>query len=164
MVKIGDIFEIPLSDNKFAYGQYVYKDKMGPIIQVFDFISINRIRLDQINRMRPLFPPIITGLFVAIRLGIWQVIGKKSVNQFVYPNFVSAYYDEKTGKVNTWFLWNGERYINIGSILPSKYRNLEYLISWNPEDVVNRIETGKYIFPFRDLILNNEFVPKRFEE
>lgn len=160
MVKIGDIFEIPLSDGRISYGQYVYKDRMGPIIQVFDLISRERIQLVQLDQVNPLFPPIITGLFAAIRSGLWTVIGRKTVECFIYSNFVSAYYDEKTGKVSTWFIWNGEKFINIGSKLTEDYKKLEYLIGWNPEDVVNRIETGKYIFPFRDLILYNEFTPK----
>ena len=160
MIKIGDVFEIPLSDDRLAYGQYVYKDKMGPIIQVFDLISEKKIRIDQFDKYKPLFPPIITGLFAAIRANIWTVIGRKEVEDFVYPNFVSAYYDEKTGKANTWFLWNGEKFITIGSKLQDNYKKLEYLVGWNPSDVVNRIETGEYIFPFRELILNNEFTPK----
>ncbi len=161
MIKIGNIFEIPLSKGRFAYGQYVYKDRMGPIIQVFNIISKKRMQIDQLGQLNPLFPPIITALFAAINKGIWTVIGKKVIDNFTYPNFVSAYYDEYTGKANKWFIWNGDKFINIGTNLTDEYKKLEYLIAWNPKDVVNRIETGEYIFPFRELILFNKFTPKK---
>jgi hypothetical protein len=105
MIKKGDFFELPLSDGRFAYGQYVFKDrKMGPLIQVFDLISENRIQIEQLKTAYPLFPPIITGLFAAIRTGMWNVIGRKAVENFTYPNFVSTFYDQKTGKARIWFL------------------------------------------------------------
>lgn len=162
MVKIGDIFEIPLSDGRFAYGHYVYKDlKMGPIIRVSDLISEEVIQIEQLKNSTPLFPPIITGLFAAIRIGMWKIIGRIAVENFVYPNFVTAYYDEKIGKARAWYLWDGDKYTPLGSFLPEEYKELEYLLVWNPYSVVKRIETGEYVFPFRDLIRNNEYIPFR---
>lgn len=160
MVKLGAVFEIPLEKGLFAYGQYVFKDlKMGPIVQVFDLFSESRIQVKELDFAKPLFPPIITGIIVAIRSGLWSVIGKREVKNFIYPNFVSAYYDQKTGKARTWFLWDGAKYIPLGSQLPEEFKRLEYLIVWSPSDVVRRIETGEYLFPYRELILNNEFMP-----
>jgi hypothetical protein len=38
-MRIGDLFDIPLSDNRVAIGHFVYRDKNnGPFIQVFDYI------------------------------------------------------------------------------------------------------------------------------
>ena len=40
MVKLGNIFEITLSDERKAIGHYVYWDKKnGPFIQVFNYIA-----------------------------------------------------------------------------------------------------------------------------
>jgi len=162
MVKIGDVFEIPLSDGRFAYGQYVFKDReMGPLIQVFDLISETKIRIEQLEIATPLFPPIITGVFAAIRVDMWRVIGRKAVENFVYPNFVSTFFDDKTGKARLWFLWDGEKSVPLGTKLPDKYKKLEFLLVWDPSDVVKRIETGEYVFPFRELILHNEFIPRQ---
>jgi hypothetical protein len=161
MVKVGDVFEIPLSDGRFAYGQYVFKDrKMGPIIQIFDLISEGRIGIEQLETAHHLFPPIITGLFAAIRTGMWSIIGRKAVESFTYPNFVSTFFDDKAGKARIWFLWDGEKSVPLGTQLPDKYKKLEYLLVWNPPDVVRRIETGEYVFPFRELIQNNQFTPR----
>lgn len=162
MIKIGDIFEIPLKDSKKTYGQYIYKDiKQGPIIQVFDLIINEDIPLNISDLIfaKPLFPPIITGLQAAIRVGLWHVIGKMDVKNFTYPKFVSAYYNEKTGEAYKWFVWDGEKYDQIGSKLPNELKNLEYLIVWSPYDVIYRIETGHYPFPYGDLIMNNKFIP-----
>ena len=161
MIKIGDIFEIPLSGGRFAYGQYVFKDrKMGPIIQIFDLISEGWIGIEQLETARPLFPPVITGLFAAIRTGMWSIIGRKAVESFTYPNFVSTFFDDKTGKARLWFLWDGEKSVPLGTQLPDEYKKFEYLLVWNPPDVVKRIETGEYVFPFRELIQNNQFTPR----
>ena len=72
MIKVGDIIEIPLSDGRKAYGSYIYKDKMGPMIQVFDIITDQKIVPERLMEAKPLFRPIITGLFTAIRTGLWK--------------------------------------------------------------------------------------------
>jgi hypothetical protein len=105
-IRVGGVFEIPLSNDKRAYGQYVFKDqKMGPLIQVFNLITEEKIGLDRLKNAQPLFPPVITGLFAAIRTGIWKVIGYMPVEEFAYPKFVSTFFNEKTGEARVWFLW-----------------------------------------------------------
>jgi hypothetical protein len=157
--KVGDIFEIPLSDGRRTFGQYLHYSKMGPIIQVFNLISEEDIPIEQIPFSKPLFPPIITGLYAAIKEGYWKVIGHRIVLDFIHPKFISNLYDQRTGKARIWFIWDGERDIRIGPVLPSEYKRLEFLVVWNPQDVVNRIETGEVPFPYGDLINNNKFTP-----
>ena len=43
--------------------------------------------------------------------------------------------------------------------MPAEYKKLEFLVVWDPKNVVDRIETGKTPFPYSDLIENNEFTP-----
>ena len=160
-LKVGDVFEIPLSEDRVAYGQYVYFDKkMGPLIRVFDLITSNKVDVNFLKQRNPLFPPVITGLMAAIRTGLWKVIGHFPVNQFTYPNFVTTFHDQKTGKAGIWSIWNGEKFITIGPNLPMEYKKLEFLIVWDPHDVVHRIETGEYLFPYADLIQKNEYTPR----
>jgi hypothetical protein len=108
---------------------------------------------------KPLFPPVITGLYAAIKNGSWKVIGHQPVLNFIHPRFLSNLYDPDTGKAGIWFLWDGERDIRIGPTLPPEYKELEFLVVWTPQLVVNRIETGKIPFPYGDLIKNNKFTP-----
>jgi hypothetical protein len=157
---IGDIFEIPLSRNRKAYGQYVFFDKkMGPLFQVYDLITETGVQPEQLKNAKPLFPPIIVGLKAAIRLGLWTVVGRIPVDGFVYPNFVSTFYNQKSGKAGIWYLWDGERSIRIGDKLPEEFKKMEFLLVWSPYDVVKRIETGEGYFPYRELILYNEYTP-----
>jgi hypothetical protein len=142
-VRIGDIFEIPLPDGRRAYGQYVFKDKMGPLIQVFDLITPIEISIEQLKNAGPLFPPVFTGLFAAIRTGLWKVIGQLPVATFSYQKFISTMYFSDTNQVGTWYLWDGERYTPIGRKLPKEYKHLEQLIVWDPNNLARRIETGK---------------------
>ncbi len=159
--KIGDIFEIPLSDGRKAYGQLLNLSKMGPIIQVFDLISDGSPTLEEIVDSKLLFPPVITGLFAAIRDKMWKVIGNIPVPNFVQPNFVTARYDEQTGEVRRWSLWDGEKFTGIGPELPLEYKDYEFLVVWTPIHVVRRIETGQMPFSYYDLIKNNRYTPRK---
>ena len=131
------------------------------MIRIFNIITEKDIQIEQLVDTKPMFRPVITGLFAAIRTGLWKKIGHIQVNDFEYPNFIATNYNQKTGKASIWFLWNGEKYIRLGTELPEKYKELEYLMVWSPYDVVDRIETGKYPFPYRDLIEHNEFSPRK---
>lgn len=157
--KEGDIFEIPLSNGRKAYGQYLYFSKLGPIIQIFSLITTETASLDQILDSKPLFPPVITGLFAALNKKKWKVIGNNPITQFSHPKFIRTLYNQRTGEAGIWFLWDGKDEIRIGSVLPVEYKSLEFLVVWNPQDVVDRIETGKIPFPYAELIKNNRFTP-----
>lgn len=108
-LRLGDIVEIPLSTGQRAFCQYVYRDKMGPIIRVFDVIVAqgDEIAIERFEDANLLFRPVITGLTAAVRTGLWKVIGRLSVSDFQYPNFISALYNPETGKYGNWYLWNG---------------------------------------------------------
>jgi len=161
--KIGDIIEIPLSNGKKAYGQYVFRDeKRGPLLQVYDLIidSTTYVDMEDIVKAKPLFPPVITGLFAAIRTGLWKVVGNRPVKGFKYPGFISTFWNEKTGEAGVWYLWNGTESIRLGYRLPEEYKNLEFGVAWSPYDVADRIETGEYPYPYGDIIRFNKYIPR----
>lgn len=161
-MRVGDVFEIPLSGERKAYGHYVFRDKKnGLFIQVFDFITdCIEINVEDLIQYEYLFPPVLTDPIGAVKNGMWKKIGNIPVTNFVYPNFVSSIYDHRTGKVMNWFLCEPEKSIPLGPVLPEKYKSLEYRVIWNPVFIVNRIETGQYPFPYGDMIRNNCFKPK----
>lgn len=153
-IRVGDVFQIPLSDGRYAYGQYVYRDpKHGPIIRVFDFIAEDEMEFEEVRarlaRAKLLFPPIITGVFAAIRTGMWKVIGRMPVDDFEYPNFLNVF-DERFQPISDWFLVTKDKTIRLGKKLPERYKNLELLVVWSPHDVVRRIETGEN--PYKEMI------------
>lgn len=160
-IKIGDLFEIPLSGNRIAIGHYVFYDhKNGPLIQIFDyFADAGKANLADAVLKSYLFPPVITGLKAAIRAGIWQVVGKKPVIDFVYPKFISPVWADKTGVVINWFLYDGQSWFKLGPILPVENKELELLIVWHPNHIVDRLETGNLPYPYDEIIANNKFTP-----
>ena len=161
IVKVGDLFQITLSDNRKAIGHYVYwDDKNGPFIQVFNyFFDKEEVIIEKAIESSYMFPPVISGLRAAVRNGLWPVIGRKPVINFSYPNFISSHWNDKTGEVINWFLYNGTEFIRLGSVLPEDYKNFGYLVVWSPFDVIYRIETGNIPFPYGDMIKNNRFTP-----
>ncbi len=153
---VGNVFEIHLSDGRKAFGQYLLQSKMGPIIQVFTLITSEEVSVEEIIQSQALFPPVITGLFGAVKNGYWKIIGSSSPTLTKRPCFVSTEWT-KNGKATHWYLWDGEREIKIGKELPDEYKTLEFLVVWNPPNVTQRIETGNPPFPFGELIKDNEF-------
>jgi hypothetical protein len=155
-IKVGDIFEIPLSNDRKAVGQFVYDDKrVGPIVQIFDyFVEISQdIEIGQLEKSKLLFPPVVVGLLAAIRSGSWSIIGNMPPINFSYPKFLSFWSNIEPGSVNMWFLWDGKQYTRLGKKLPKEFRNLELVGAWSPNDLSRRIETGENPFgnmPRRD--------------
>lgn len=142
-LRIGDIFEVPLSDGRKAYGQYVLADKKnGPMVRIFNLVTTNNVPIEKLINLSLLFPPIFVGLKAAIKIGQWKVIGNSPVNDFNYPCFISAMYDSVNKKMGMWYLWNGAEYTPIGHKLPEEYKKFEQLVVWAPGDVEKRIETG----------------------
>jgi len=153
-IRIGDIFEIPLSDGRKAYGQYVFWDQEeGPLIQVFDLIleadEPSDTVVERLQRAKPLFPPVITGLQAAIRTGMWTIIGHSPIKDFKYPGFISVYHDKYIPRGN-WLFWDGEQLTRLGSALPEEYKDYEFLVGWSPYDIPHRIETGEN--PYEEMI------------
>lgn len=157
--KIGDIIEITLSSGEKVYGQYIIESKFGPIIQVYEEKKYNPENIDNLVNSRLLFPPVIVGLFAAIKNQLWRIVDNRKVIIHGHPKFVSTIWNEKTGEAGIWSIWDGERFTGIGANLPTQYKDLEFLIIWPPQMIVERIETGKMPFPYYDLIQHNRFTP-----
>jgi hypothetical protein len=147
-IKIGDVFLIPLSNGRNGYGQYVGKDRMGPLVRIFDLISEGDIDLDELKSKGFMFAPVITGLFAAIKSGQWELIGTLPIKDFECPHFISARYNNKTKKTGMWYLWDGTKSSPIGKTLPEDYTYLEQLIVWEPNNLARRIESGENPYDF----------------
>jgi hypothetical protein len=161
MIRVGDVFEIPLSEGRTAYGQYIQKSKMGPIIKIFDILTTNENKsISSLTQAGSPFPPVITGLFAAIRTGMWKKVGKTPVIMEQTPQFISSLWNDKTGEVYSWSLWDGDKFTALGKDLPEKYKNYEYLVVWDPSDIVWRIETNEIPFPFGEMIKFGKFTPR----
>ena len=158
-LKIGDVFEIPLSNGNESYGQFLSRTKMGALVQVYDVSSKEINDIEAIVNSPKLFPPILCGLFAAIKEQIWTVIGNVPVKDFIHPIFVTTVWDKK-GNAIFWSTWDGQKFQKIGKELPEKYKKCEFLSIYPPQMVSERIETKEPPFPDRDLISKNKFTPR----
>jgi hypothetical protein len=158
IVRVGDILQIPLPNNKAAFAQYAFKDgKLGAVIRVYNYVVDIQTKFD-INELidKPLmFPPVfIAGINPALKNDRWKVIGSLPADDFVLPKFVSTLPHPETGEATTWFLIDKEKSVPIGKYLPEDYKDLEFHLYLTPEVIEKRIITGEK--PYDKLIKTNK--------
>lgn len=158
LIKVGDIVEIPLPNNKKAFAQYAFKDKqLGAVVRIFDHLVdvSRRIRLDELVSVPLRFPPVfIAGINTALRSGRWKVIGSLPVDNFTLPKYVSTLPNPKTGEATVWFLIDGRDTIRVGKYLPTEFKKLEFHLHLTPHVIEERIITREK--PYDRLIKTNK--------
>jgi len=120
--KIGDLIEIP-TPKGMAYAQYTHKHnnppKFGPLLRVFP--GLYDERPDDFSRIVNLKPQIITffPLGAACNRKIVTIVSNEPVPEEAkaFPTFRSGIRDRE-GKVNCWWLWDGQREWKVGSLSP----------------------------------------------
>ncbi len=111
--KIGTILEIA-TPKGFAYAQYTHKHKeYGNLIRLMQGLyekSQAEADLDILVRINTLFS-IFIPLGTALRYKDVKKIGWKQVPSFAekFPVFKQGFADPKTGKIDSWTLWDGEK-------------------------------------------------------
>ncbi len=165
-LKTGDVLQIPLADRTFVLAQIVLLDlskgaPLNPIIRVVNgfYQMAEKPIIDQIDLTDQLFPPVIVSVRAAVSEGIWHRVGNADVKNFKYPQFLSTYYSELTGKAGVWYLIDGNCAYKIGLTIPESYKELEFRVVLSPFDVMERIRTRNVTFPFGELIKHNKFTP-----
>lgn len=156
IVKIGDVFQIPLSDERKAYGQYVFQDKKnGPIIRVFDYFTKKDEKEDiqKIDTSKLLFLPVYASVYWAVKEHGWTVVGSLSVDDYQFSgflNFMPSFPPNPDGgtKVKSWFFWDGEKDIELGGELSKKYLDYESTGVYPADLIAERIETGFNAFEY----------------
>lgn len=142
-LKIGDCCVIPLPDGRFAYGQFVYFDRVcqyGYMLKVFDLITDKPATVRRLEGRKAMFPPVFVGLEAPVATGRWKLIGSMPVENFQYPRF-RVCHNDNPGSSHEWELWDGDGFRYLGK-LPEKLRKLEYFGIWGGEILEERIATG----------------------
>lgn len=142
-ITVGGCFEIPLSDGRYAYGQYLcLHQEFGYLVRIFDVISQTPIALEALNGAAELFPPVfVGGLPRLTRTGRWKIMGKLLIHDFVFPHFREAGGFDHNTKTYEWYEWDGNTEVLVGALTPELER-LEQLVIWGAELLERRIETG----------------------
>jgi hypothetical protein len=139
--EIGDCFEIKLRDGRYAYAQCLSWNKLyGHLIQVFDLVAAEQEPIEHLASARPMFCPVFAGLKAGIAKGGWRLLGNLPIDGFVFPTFRYTH-STQPGTHHDWRLWNGEAYVNVGTLSPEQ-RSLEMLCSWGYQLLEERIANG----------------------
>jgi hypothetical protein len=143
--RVGDIVEIRTKKG-FAYAQYTHKNQQyGYLLQVLPGFHhsppIDFAPLANDDTTLLAFVP----LQAALNRNIFEIVSNVKIpdRKVPFPLFRAAggAADKVTGKLNTWWLWNGERSWIIGGLAPEQ-RKLPIEGVWNDTLLIERIESG----------------------
>ena len=142
-IKIGDIVEISTAKG-FSYTQFIHKHpKYGALLRVlpgfFDHRPSTFLSLVNSRDMFMCFFP----LQAAVNREIFNVVGNLPLPEKAkkFPLFRAGNENPQTGKVEIWWLWDGEKEWKIGN-LSAEQRKLPVLGVWNDTLLKDRIEAG----------------------
>lgn len=141
--RIGDVIEIP-TPKGLAYAQYTHKHpRYGALIRVLPGLYKSRpaeysALVQQVERFFVFFP-----VGAAVARGIVSLIAHGIVPERCqpFPLFRDGVKDPATGRVETWWLWDGEREWRVGELTPEQ-RNLPIRSIWNDTLLIERIMEG----------------------
>lgn len=143
MVKPGDVFGISTAKGE-AYLQFIIKNKlMGSAMRVLpgtypegepDIVSLVKME----TNFWIFFP-----LAAAIKSKIVRKVGLFDIPPHArqLPLFRSGVVDPQTGRIENWWLWDGENSRMVGSI-SQEQRKLPIKSIWNDTLLIERIEQG----------------------
>jgi hypothetical protein len=139
--KIGDIVEIA-TKRGLAYAQFTHKHKMySALLRLlpgfYDQRPADLACLASSGTKFVTFFP----LGAAVKRGIVEIVGNTTVpdEAKAFPLFRSGIPDRDTKKVNTWWLWDGEKEWRVGELTPEQMK-LPIRGIWNDTVLVERLE------------------------
>jgi hypothetical protein len=146
---IGDYYAIPLADGRFAHAQYLAKEPgWGDFVQVVNLVTDNPTPLEQVRSAEPLFPPVGIHVPFGIAKGRWRFVGNEPVNEVHLPLYrESMSVGRQLGRAGVyedWYIRNisDNEIYHVGR-LNEEQRRLEFFVAWQPEEIAERILTGK---------------------
>lgn len=142
-LQVGDIVEIATPCGK-AYAQLINSHRQyGSLLRVLR--GVHNDRPPDLNRLVAgetqfvvFFP-----LLAAVKARIVEIVGSEQVPEEFkpFPVFRAGVADPKTGKVATWWLWDGDREWKVGA-LNEELKRLPIRGVWNDTLLVERIVSG----------------------
>ncbi|WP_168232032.1 hypothetical protein [Pseudomonas veronii] len=142
MIKIGDVFAIATNSGK-AYFQFVKKiPPMGSLIRVLPGTYNDEPDLDVLVEEKTNF-----WIFFPVSAALKQGIIQKAKGCTIpahskeIPTFRAGVVDPSTGRVDSWWFWNGDKEWKVGEITEEQ-RKFPIRGAWNDTLLVQRIEEG----------------------
>jgi hypothetical protein len=150
----GDVFSVKFEDGTVKYFQYVADDTTqlnSSVIRAFkhryradEVVDIKKIVKGEVEFFAHVF------LRVGLKLGYWDKVGHASEVGKVDVWFRDSedYGNPEVKRSEKWYVWKiNEPFMDIGK-LEGKYRDAEIGVVVAPENIVQRIRTGKYSFKY----------------
>ncbi|RXV64137.1 hypothetical protein D1006_40750 [Burkholderia stabilis] len=151
MIQFGDVFRIETSKGS-GYFQYVKKvSPMGSLIRILPGthkdVPENLAEIVMMETNFWIFFPV----GAATKRGIIKKVGNFGIPEHARstPLFRTGIPDQETRKVESWWLWDGEKSWPVGAI-SEEQRRLPIRGSWNDTLLIERIEQGW--LPEKDLL------------
>jgi hypothetical protein len=144
--KIGDIVEIETSKG-LAYAIYTHRHvkppRYGALLRVFDQLYSSRPSDFEDLVKTPIRFSTFFPLQAALNHRMVRIVANVPVPKELspFPIFRGGNPDPVTKKVQTWWLWDGEKEWQVGDLTPDQ-RKLSFAATWTPKFLVARIEAG----------------------
>ncbi len=149
-IHIGDVVEIP-TKRGLAYAQYTHKHekppRFGALLRILPGFFESRPKdINRLVHQKELFL-VFFPLQAAINRGIFRIVGREALptDAEAFPVFRCGNTNPKTGHIETWWLWDGERSRKVGHLteeqmkLPVRHLvNDTLLIRWIEDGVPTR--------------------------
>lgn len=155
VVKIGDIFCAKIDEEYKVYFQYVCDDLSqlnSRVIRVFS----KKYDIDETPKLEDVVQTEIA--FYAhvvikwgIQNGLWSKVGNVKFTDTVDVLFRCSNDFGAKPPVEisySWRIWRVNEPFNEIGVLSKEYQNAELGPIWPPYEIINRIRTGKYSFPY----------------
>lgn len=154
VLKLGDIFEVPLGSGKKKYFQYIAIDESqlhSQVIRAFqrtydvqESPRMNDIVRDEVAFYAHVF------LKVGVKQGYWNKTGNVPFDGRIDVLFRGTN-DAGNPEIKIsekWYVWRvNEPFVRVGKLV-GDYRKAEIGVVVTPEDIVHRIKTGEYDFVY----------------
>lgn len=159
ITKVGDIFCAKINDGNKKYFQYVANDSTqlnSDVIRVYKKsyqIGSNSTLLDIMNDEIDFYAHCIINL--GVKQGNWEKVGRVSEVGVINVIFRGTKdFGRKLGQepvlVSTnWYVWriNDKQFTPVGKLVDEN-KNAEIGVVVNPEEIIHRMQTGKYSFSY----------------
>jgi len=145
-IKIGDIIEIP-TQKGLVYAQYTHEHSESPhfgsLIRVFsDFYDERPEDFNEVAKSQTKFGTFFP-LEISVKLKLVTIVANKPIisKSQRFPIFRAGLRAPKTGRVEVWWFWDGEKEWKVGEITEDQ-RKLPIRQIVNYAELVKMIESG----------------------
>lgn len=141
-LRVGDVFEL-VTERGLVYAQYTHRHaNYGELIRVLPgFFPIRPSQFEELVKLPTRFVTFFP-LRAAVSKQVVVIVGNEPVPPECrsFPTFRAGVEDSTTGRVESWWLWDGEKEWRVGD-LTDEQRRLPIRGVWNDTLLIERIES-----------------------